>query len=189
MRAAAEIIAVLDEVPSPTALLDEQGMIRWQNKASLRLRGSRTGHHFAEFASPADAHEATAAFEQVLAGGAPVETFTHALDADQNYVALRSRWNGIELRDGTKVIVVLSLGDISEPGGSATSSLAERLTPRQLDVLRQLDQGRSTAEIAVALTLSPTTVRNHIAGLLAVLDVHSRLQAVAVARAAGILDP
>lgn len=188
LTAAAEIVAALDEVPSPTALLDEKGILRWQNNASLRLRGSRTGHHFVEFASPADVLEVTAVFEQVLAGGAPTEVFTRALDVEENYVRLRSRWNAIEVRGGTKVVVVLSLGDIREPEGSATSGLTGGLTPRQFEVLLLLDEGRSTAEIAVALTLSRTTVRNHVASLFAALGVHSRLQAVAVARAAGILD-
>jgi DNA-binding NarL/FixJ family response regulator len=47
--------------------------------------------------------------------------------------------------------------------------------------------GRSTAEIARELTLSETTVRNHVANLLGALGAHSRLEAVAVARSRGIL--
>jgi two-component system, NarL family, response regulator DesR len=62
------------------------------------------------------------------------------------------------------------------------------LTPRQLDVLRLLAEGRSTDEIASKLGLSRTTVRNYIAGVLAVLGAHSRLQAVIVARKSGLID-
>ena len=62
------------------------------------------------------------------------------------------------------------------------------LTPRQLDVLRLLAEGRSTDEIASELGLNRTTVRNYIAGVLAVLDAHSRLQAVIVARKLGLID-
>jgi DNA-binding NarL/FixJ family response regulator len=56
------------------------------------------------------------------------------------------------------------------------------LTPRQTEVLRLLEHGRSTNQIAAELHLSTETVRNHVRGILQALDVHSRLEAVAVAR-------
>jgi DNA-binding NarL/FixJ family response regulator len=62
------------------------------------------------------------------------------------------------------------------------------LTRRQLEVLRLLAEGKSTAQIAAELGLSRTTVRNYVANLLTALGVHSRLQAVVAARKAGILD-
>ena len=39
----------------------------------------------------------------------------------------------------------------------------------------------------MALTLGPETVRNHIRHLLRALNAHSRLEAVATARAAGLI--
>ena len=62
------------------------------------------------------------------------------------------------------------------------------LTKRQLEILRLLAEGRSTDQIANELCLSQTTVRNYIANLLAALGVHSRLQAVVVAKRAELLD-
>jgi DNA-binding CsgD family transcriptional regulator len=56
------------------------------------------------------------------------------------------------------------------------------LTPRQTEVLRLLEHGHSTSEIARELHLSTDTVRNHINRLLRALGVHSRLEAVALAR-------
>ena len=61
------------------------------------------------------------------------------------------------------------------------------LTKRQLEVLRLLAEGKSTDEITAELGVSRTTARNHIANLLAALGAHSRLQAVVIARRAGIL--
>ena len=61
------------------------------------------------------------------------------------------------------------------------------LTGRQLEVLRLLSQGRSTGEIATALSLSPTTVRNYIARILATLGVRTRLQAVLAAKQRGLV--
>jgi DNA-binding NarL/FixJ family response regulator len=68
------------------------------------------------------------------------------------------------------------------------SGEAIHLTARQLEVLRLLADGRSTTEIADELGLSTTTVRNYIANILAALGVHTRLQAVVVARKAGVID-
>jgi two-component system NarL family response regulator len=55
------------------------------------------------------------------------------------------------------------------------------LTPRQSEVLRLLERGRSTEQIATELNLSAETVRNHIRHLMRTLGVHSRIEAVAVA--------
>jgi DNA-binding NarL/FixJ family response regulator len=56
------------------------------------------------------------------------------------------------------------------------------LTPRQAEVLRLLERGRSTTQIAEELHLSRETVRNHVKHLLRALGASSRLEAVAVAR-------
>ena len=62
------------------------------------------------------------------------------------------------------------------------------LTQRQLEILHLLAQGKTTGEITSELGLSRTTVRNHVANLLTALGAHSRLQAVLIARRAGILE-
>lgn len=65
---------------------------------------------------------------------------------------------------------------------------APHLTPRQLEVLRLLAEGRSTAEIATELGLRETTVRNYVANLLAALGAHTRLQAVIAAKKARLIE-
>lgn len=62
------------------------------------------------------------------------------------------------------------------------------LTPRQLEVLEALAEGRSAKEIGAALYLSEATVRNHIRSLLQTLGAHSQLEALAKAREAGLLS-
>jgi DNA-binding NarL/FixJ family response regulator len=57
-----------------------------------------------------------------------------------------------------------------------------RLTPRQAEVLRLLERGRSTEQIAEDLGLSRETVRNHVRRLLRAIGASSRLEAVAIAR-------
>jgi len=59
---------------------------------------------------------------------------------------------------------------------------AARLTPREREVLDLLAAGTRTRDIAARLAISPPTVRNHIQRILRKLGVHSRRDAVAVAR-------
>jgi DNA-binding NarL/FixJ family response regulator len=61
------------------------------------------------------------------------------------------------------------------------------LTTRQLEILRDLADGASTRDVARRYWLTPVTVRNHIANILRNLGAHSRLEAVAIARRAGLL--
>lgn len=60
----------------------------------------------------------------------------------------------------------------------------EVLTPRERDVLVCLAQGHGPAEIALELGVSTHTVRTHTNKIFAKLGVHSRLEAVAMAREA-----
>ncbi len=62
-----------------------------------------------------------------------------------------------------------------------------KLTERQLEVLQLLAEGKSTQQIADELVLSKTTVRNHIAHVLANLGAHTRVQAVIAASKAGLV--
>ena len=73
---------------------------------------------------------------------------------------------------------------VSEP---TTHGVELSLTPRELDVLRLVDDGRSDRAIADALFIGPGTVRTHLANVFGKLDVGSRTAAVAVARRRGII--
>jgi DNA-binding NarL/FixJ family response regulator len=64
---------------------------------------------------------------------------------------------------------------------------AERLTPRQLEVLQLLARGITTDGIAADLHLSRETVRNHVRAVLERLGATSRLEAVAFARRDGLV--
>ena len=54
---------------------------------------------------------------------------------------------------------------------------ADRLTPRETDVLRLIAQGRSNKEIARDLTLSEKTVKTHVSAILQKLQLADRTQA------------
>jgi DNA-binding CsgD family transcriptional regulator/tetratricopeptide (TPR) repeat protein len=70
---------------------------------------------------------------------------------------------------------------------STTRAHPAGLTVRQQDVLGLLGDGLTTARIAERLFLSPRTVDNHVADIVARLGVASRRDAVAAARRAGWL--
>jgi DNA-binding NarL/FixJ family response regulator len=57
----------------------------------------------------------------------------------------------------------------------------EPLTPRELEVLTLLGQGRSNSEIANALTIAPRTVKVHVQNILNKLGAGNRTEAVSIA--------
>lgn len=63
-----------------------------------------------------------------------------------------------------------------------------RLTDRELEILKELATGRSTAETAATLHISPLTVRSHVKSILAKLGVHSKLEAVTYALLHGLIE-
>ncbi|GHC39941.1 helix-turn-helix transcriptional regulator [Streptomyces cinnamoneus] len=71
-------------------------------------------------------------------------------------------------------------------GGPARNGDASALSPRELEVLAELTQGRTNRQIADRLFLSPRTVATHIEHILAKLDVPNRAAAAGRAVAWGL---
>lgn len=63
----------------------------------------------------------------------------------------------------------------------------EELTPREMEVLRVMAEGKSNKEIASALGISEGTIKSHMNAILRKLDVTDRTQAVISALKHGLL--
>jgi DNA-binding NarL/FixJ family response regulator len=79
----------------------------------------------------------------------------------------------------SRVQATFEAGDLSGLEGS--------LTPREMQVLGLLAEGMSSKEIAVTLGIAPNTVRSYSQAVLFKLDATTRIQALARARAHGLL--
>ncbi len=64
---------------------------------------------------------------------------------------------------------------------------SEELSPRELEVLQQIGQGRSNKEIGSALGITEDTVKRHVTNLLAKLRVLDRTQATTAAIRRGLI--
>ena len=77
---------------------------------------------------------------------------------------------------------------VAVAGDVPATNVAEKLSDREMDVLRLLGKGLSNSEIAGQLFLSEGTVRNYVSAVLAKLQVSDRTQAAVLAVKHGLVD-
>jgi PAS domain S-box-containing protein len=174
-----DVERALAAITVPSYVLDTDGVVRWINPAAERLLGDVRGRHFTSVVGPEDRTRARELFtRKVLGTTAATETSGVLVSTDGTRVALEV--SAVPLMGGGRVVGVFGLltGRLDEEAGTPPAYL----TPRQAEVLRLLEQGRSTKQIAQELHLSTETVRNHVRHLLRALGVSTRLEAVAAAR-------
>lgn len=78
------------------------------------------------------------------------------------------------------------------PADDEATNLAEKigqLTPQQLRVLNMLTEGKLNKQIAYELDVTEATVKAHVSAILRKLSVHSRTQAVIIARELQLQEP
>jgi DNA-binding NarL/FixJ family response regulator len=80
-----------------------------------------------------------------------------------------------------RIQALLRRSSTPEPSESGDPGLRNLLSQREWDVLMELGQGKSNAEIAEALFLSQETIKSHIKALLQKLRAKDRTHAVVIA--------
>jgi len=78
---------------------------------------------------------------------------------------------------------------LSTLGAAADEPATERLTARELDVLRLVTAGRRNKEIATELGISENTVKYHLRNILEKLHAESRTEVATRAVREGLVDP
>ncbi len=73
------------------------------------------------------------------------------------------------------------LNQVASQQTQPATLITDKLTEREVDVLRLLARGLNNADIAERLHLSEGTVRNHVSAIFAKLDVSDRTQAAVIA--------
>ena len=152
-----------------------------------------------------------AAAEQLLSGPAKVSSKVLMLTTfdidDYVYQALRIGASGFMLKDApaeelVRAVRVVAAGDaLLAPSVTrrliadvtsrqrprrAPSSELSGLTPREREVLEQVAEGKSNAEIATHLFVAEQTVKTHVSNLLSKLQLRDRAQAVVYAYENGV---
>jgi len=175
----ADVETALEHVSVPSYVIDRAGVVRWMNDAAKRLVGDQTGRRFTSVVAPEETRRARELFARKILGNTQVtDAAIVVVDAAGEHLAVEI--SSVPLRRGEHVVGVF--GQVSGIPEEPRSHPELHLTPRQAEVLRLLEQGRSTTQIAEELHLSRETVRNHVRHLLHAIGASSRLEAVAVAR-------
>jgi PAS domain S-box-containing protein len=174
-----DIETAVETVNVPSYVIDPTGVIRWINPAARRLVGDVRGRQFTSVVAPEDTRRAREHFARKIAGTAQV-TDTQVVLVGSDGGRVQVDVSSCPLMHGHRLVGVF--GQLSDVEEDPDEPLPPHLTPRQTEVLRLLKRGRSTEQIAQELHLSTETVRNHVRHLLRALGVHTRLEAVAVAR-------
>jgi PAS domain S-box-containing protein len=173
----ADVEDALEAISVPSYVLDSSGVVRWLNPAAERLLGDVRGRHYTSVVAREQTRHARELFTQKVLGTVEVtDTPATLLNTDGSRVDVEI--SSVPLRSGGHVIGVF--GQFADVPDDPPTEEIPGLTPRQHEVLRLLQRGHSTEQIAAELNISRDTVRNHVADLLRALGAKSRLEAVAL---------
>ncbi|EBA16195.1 DNA-binding response regulator, LuxR family protein [Roseobacter sp. SK209-2-6] len=124
----------------------------------------------------------------ILSGSAPAKTAREALEAGAigfipKTMGAQSLLNAVRFMSSGEVYMPVELMREEE---ATDHPLAEKLSPRELEVLESLCKGLSNKEIARELDLQEVTIKLHVRTLCRKLDAKNRTQAALTAKEAGL---
>ena len=174
-----DVEGALERIRVPAYVIDRYGVIRWVNPAAERIVGDVRGQQFTSVLAPEERERGRTIFARNLMGP-PEGSDSRSVLLSAEGERFEAEVSAVPLRSGKHVIGVF--GQAKEVEKDTPPAPHRSLTPRQREVMRLLEHGRSTTQIAAEMHLSIETVRKHIRGIFRRLGVHSRLEAVALVR-------
>jgi DNA-binding CsgD family transcriptional regulator len=173
-----QLTRTLQHLRLPSFIANRSGVVTWANDAARATFGAVEGKPFGGIIAPEDVGRARQQLDRKLHGVAATDYDVDVVT--QAGVRRSAEISSVRIAGGDAChavfgIVLPGQRRLDMPPNAA-------LTPRQSQVLAMLADGLSTEQIAAELQLSRETVRNHVRGLLRALGVHSRVEALAVAR-------
>jgi DNA-binding NarL/FixJ family response regulator len=112
-----------------------------------------------------------------------------AIDAGAKGYVLK---NALDLELGAAIRKIAAGETVFDPQVEQPATLkgerSSALTPRELEVLQMIVDGKSNKEIAVALNLSANTVAVHRANIMNTLGIHKTAELVVYAIRAGLVN-
>lgn len=128
-------------------------------------------------------------------------------DADSVFAAMRAGARGYLLKGADQHEMIRAIQAVANGEAIFAPSIATRLmsffdtprrvlpqelvpelTPREIEVLTHIADGKRNQKIAETLTISPKTVRNHISNIYSKLQVADRVEAILYAQQIGLHD-
>jgi DNA-binding CsgD family transcriptional regulator len=103
------------------------------------------------------------------------------------FVSAWKEGRALPFADARADAMALAASTLEQPPPVESHASGFGLTPRELDVLRLVVEGRSDREIGEALFIGTRTVQTHVANLFAKVGVNTRAEAAAVAVRRGIV--
>jgi DNA-binding NarL/FixJ family response regulator len=128
----------------------------------------------------------------VLSADDRAETVLAAIEAGAaGFIPKTARGTTLEdalraVLDGRTIVPPQAYGTLAGTRSGAAAPDAPDLSPRQLDVLRLLVEGKSNKLICRNLDLSESTVKTHLAAIFRKLGVETRTQAVVASARLGL---
>ena len=125
----------------------------------------------------------------IWSGSAPARTAKEALDAGAigfipKTMGAQSLLNAVRFMSAGEIYVPVEL--MRKEAEAPSHPLADKLSPREIEVLDGLCRGLSNKEIARELELQEVTIKLHVRTLCRKLDAKNRTQAALTAKEAGL---
>jgi DNA-binding NarL/FixJ family response regulator len=181
-RRAEEAVAVIQRAAPDVVLLDVDAPRTAGAGATRRLIEAASGTSVVALTETLDAADV---IDALLAGADGCLAKAESVGKRAADVVRAAAAGETLLPGRTARALVDRLREVSAARAAAIALLAS-LSPREIQVLRLIAEGRANTEIGAALFISPQTAKHHVAMIFQKLGVENRVQAAVAAVRAGI---